>query len=59
MPAIEAAQQAMTSQRDKKKDTTMMMQWRGMCAGRWYNKEPSQLKDMLKIFESFWNRASC
>jgi hypothetical protein len=21
--------------------TTMMMQWRGMCAARWYNKEPS------------------
>jgi hypothetical protein len=20
---------------------TMMMQWRGMCAARWYNKEPS------------------
>jgi hypothetical protein len=31
---------------------TMMMQWRGMCAARWYNKEP------LKILEPFWNRAS-
>jgi hypothetical protein len=27
-----------------------------MLAARWSNKEPSLLKDMLKILEPFWNR---
>ncbi len=51
-------QQQASGTKGQEGGATMMMQWRGMCAARWYNKEPSQLKDMLKILETFWNRAS-
>ncbi len=52
MPATEAMQQAMTSRHGKRTKVQCnnddAVERNIMCAVRWSNKEPSQLKDALK-----------
>jgi hypothetical protein len=43
-------QQQASGMKDQEGGAKMMMQWRGMCAARWSNNEPSQLEDMLTIY---------
>jgi hypothetical protein len=53
MPAIEAMQQATTSRHNKRTSRQCnnydAVERNIICAARWSNKEPSKLKDMLKI----------